>query len=322
MVDSGTTTTRLRLWSGDEQVWTGSRSAGARDTAIDGNTGKVRAALRELLEEAGDARLDAIVCSGMITSNMGLLEVPHLQAPASPDDIAGSIVQKHFPDVAPVPLSFIPGVKTPPVSGDLHRLGAGDLLRGEEAEIVGLWKGLPVDRAAVFLHIGSHHKAIHVDAEGRIVASRTAVTGELLNAVTQHTILKSSVTDLDQLDVDHDAALAGAEATKEFGFGRALFLVRVGEQLANRSRETMTNYLLGALAALDLPLLDDDSHAGMDSTACIIYGGTPFQNLLSMLLTRLGWKDVRSVGPRDAEMAAAHGALWLFQRGRDLGAVR
>src|SRR5690606_26440020 len=81
VVDSGTTTTRLRLWRGGAVTWSGSRAAGAKDTAVDGNTAKVEAALAELLEQC-DIEPEAIVCSGMITSNMGLFELPHLPAPA------------------------------------------------------------------------------------------------------------------------------------------------------------------------------------------------------------------------------------------------
>src|SRR5690606_18415736 len=95
VVDSGTTTTRLRVWRGGTVTWSGSRAAGAKDTAVDGNTAKVEAALAELLEES-EADLEAIVCSGMITSNMGLFELPHLPAPAGLDDLARGVKQHVF----------------------------------------------------------------------------------------------------------------------------------------------------------------------------------------------------------------------------------
>src|SRR5690606_2221046 len=118
--------------------------------------------------------------SGMITSNMGLFELPHLAAPAGPEDTARGMVQRSFPEVSAVPLTFVPGVKTLPMSDGLAGLATGDVLRCEEAEIVGLREALALDGAALFLHIGSHHKAIEVDAAGSIVSSRTSITGELL----------------------------------------------------------------------------------------------------------------------------------------------
>lgn len=323
VVDSGTTTTRLRLWQDGRQVWSGSRAAGARDTAVDGTTDKVRAALRDLLDLARKERpepLDAIICSGMITSNMGLFEVPHLPAPAGPDDLARGVVQRSFPELGEVPLSFIPGVKTLPSTLDLSTLAAGDVLRGEEVEIAGMRATLGIEEDAVFVHIGSHHKAIDVDAEGRILGSRSAITGELLGAVVGNTILKSSVTELDELQLDVAAALAGAKATKDHGFGRALFLVRVGEQLGGFSKERMTSYLLGVLAALDLPLLAGSFNS--DQQRIIVYGLGAFPEILSAMFAADGRTNATVVDKETADAAAAIGAVRLFERSRELGVAQ
>lgn len=320
MVDSGTTTTRVRLWQGGGVTWSGSRAAGAKDTAVDGNTSKVVTALRELLDAAGsiaDTTPDAVICSGMITSNMGLFELPHLQAPTGPEDTARGMVQRTFPEIGAVPLTFVPGVKTLPGPDGLAGLATGDVLRGEEAEIVGLREALGLAGSAVFLHIGSHHKAIAVDAAGRIVASRTAITGELLAAITGQTILKSSVEALDTHDLDMGAARAGFAAAREHGFGRALFLVRIGEQLGGQSRATMTSYLMGVLAALDAPLLGDATH----DTPVIVYGIGAFPQILGELLPGEGFTDVRVVSQDVADLAAAAGAVRLFERAKALGVL-
>ncbi|MFO7546428.1 MAG: 2-dehydro-3-deoxygalactonokinase [Trueperaceae bacterium] len=324
VVDSGTTTTRVRLWRDGAQVWSGSRSAGARDTAVDGNNAKLRAALRELLADATSAAggaPDGIVCSGMITSNMGLWEVPHLVAPAGSDDIARGVVQQAFPELSPIPFSFVPGVKTRPASLSLTNLAEADVLRGEEAEIVGLRAWLGLTENAVFLHLGSHHKAIDVDAEGRILASRTAITGELLAAVRGHTILKSSVEELEGLDLDMDAAMAGAEATRRHGLGRASFLVRVGEQIAGLDKVTMTSYLVGALAQVDLPLLEGSAWGVANPAPVVLYGGGHFHQVLVALIEGTG-REVRTVDPEAADAAAVRGALALFERSRELGVAR
>jgi len=320
VVDSGTTSTRLRVWQGDRVIWSESRAAGAKDTAVEGSTAKVEAALRELLaaaKSATGATPEAIICSGMITSNMGLFELPHLPAPAGPDDITRGMVQREFPAISDVPLTFVPGVKTLPGTGagqgravgTLEGLATGDVLRGEEAEIVGLRGALGLDSAALFLHIGSHHKAIEVDAEGRILASRTAITGELLAAVTGNTILKSSIVAVDGLELDLEAARSGFTAARDHGFGRALFLVRVGEQLGRQSRETMTSYLLGVLASLDVPLL---AGAPRD-TPVIVYGVGEFPRILGALLPREGFSAVQVVPLATADTAAAAGAVRLFE---------
>jgi 2-dehydro-3-deoxygalactonokinase len=307
VIDSGTTTTRLRLWQGGGVRWSASVAAGARDTAIDGEPRAIRAAVGDLLARVrAETGVDpaAVVCSGMITSNLGLHEVPHLPAPAGPRELAAGIVRVTIPELGE--LSFIPGIKTLPRSPSLADLGSGDVLRGEEAEVTGLRTLLGLTGPATFLHFGSHHKAVDVDADGRITASRTAVTGELLAAVAAHTILKSSVVPLDDLALDPDAVRAGAAATRDHGLGRALFLVRVGEHLGGRTRATMTSFLIGALAMLDLPLLPEVGGAPI-----VLYGHGAFPEALATLLE--GRPDVVRVDGATADLAAVAGAVALFE---------
>src|SRR5690606_24295472 len=145
-----------------------------------------------------------------------------------------------------------------------------------------------------------------VDAEGRILASRTAITGELLAAVRGHTILKSSVEDLEALDLDMDAAMAGAEAARQHGVGRASFLVRVGEQIAGFDKATMTSFLVGVLAQVDLPLLEGSAWGSASPAPVVLYGGGHFHRVLVALIEGTG-RDVRIVQPEVADAAAAHG---------------
>lgn len=312
VVDSGTTTTRVRAWRGGEVVWSDQRPAGARNTAIDGNSSAISAALAELLAllESHHGVPSAVICSGMITSNMGLHEVPHLPAPASPDSIAAAIVRVSLDGQV---INFIPGVKTAPSGPGFVGFTAGDVMRGEEAEIVGLRLGLGLEGATTFLHIGSHHKAISVAADGSILRSLTSPTGELLQAVLGGTILRSSTVPLDDLSVEMDAALAGAAAARSDGFGRALFLVRVGEQLAGLSRPAMTSYLVGVLASLDLDLV---RASGVDGLL-VIYGKGVFPGVLASLCRAEGF-DVRVVDDEATDLAAAAGAVWLYERSIEL----
>lgn len=281
--------------------------AGARDTAAHGAPTAIHEAMVDLLEQATTAwgaRPDTIVCSGMITSNLGLHEVPHLFAPAGPHELAAGIVHVAVPDVGEV--SFVPGIKTQPDTLTLHSLDTADMLRGEEVEVTGLRAHLALCRSATFLHFGSHHKAVDVDAEGRITGSRTALTGELLATVAAHTILKSSVVPLERIALELDAAVAGAEATLAHGVGRSLFLVRVGEHVAARSPSTMASYLVGALAALDLALLPPPC-----TVPIVLYGHGPFPEVLNVLLERAGYDEVLRVDGPTADRAAVEGAVEL-----------
>lgn len=310
VIDSGTTSTRVRYWRSGHVIWSGSRAAGARDTAIEGHPGRVRDALRDLLREADaqtQTKPQALICSGMITSDVGLHEVPHVEAPAGPSELAERIVFRTLEDVSDVVFAFIPGVKVHPRDMTIDSLDGGDVMRGEETEVFGLRSLLALTGPATFLHFGSHHKAIDVDAEGRITDLRSSMTGELLSAIREHTILKSSTVALDVVTLDLDAARAGAEATGRYGLGRSGFLVRIGERLAGESRERMTSFLLGALAALDLPLLEGRSEEG----PIVLYGHGAFPAVLASLLEDQPRPVVRVDGDT-ADAAAAAGAVELF----------
>ena len=117
-LDTGTTNTRASLWS-REGTYLGMEkiSVGVRNTAIDGHNGQLKqavsACLRTLLEKAEVPvqEVAGVFASGMITSNVGLLEVPHLTAPAVVGDFAQHVVRADLPEVSPIPFYFIPGLK-------------------------------------------------------------------------------------------------------------------------------------------------------------------------------------------------------------------
>lgn len=326
VIDSGTTTTRVRLVRGGEMVRARVRRVGARDTAIDGHNGQLREAVKEMLAsfEAEERDMEAVLLSGMITSNVGLLEVPHLDAPASVDDLSRGMVRRDLPELTHLPCHFVRGVRTLSADGDVTGF---DVLRGEEVEVLGLRRLLDLEGAAVFMHYGSHHKAIDVDEHGTILASRTALTGELLSAVREHTILKDSLAPLDDAAawIDPDAAdwRAGMAAARAHGLGRALFLVRVGVQIGGRSKRAMTAFLLGALASLDPPLLQlgDPNDTGGEQRTVVLYGRGPFKAILNRYLHDTRGIDPVVVDDATAEAAAVVGATALYLRARELEAT-
>ncbi|MDZ7801432.1 MAG: 2-dehydro-3-deoxygalactonokinase [Trueperaceae bacterium] len=320
VVDSGTSTTRARLYTGGRVTRTETEPVGARNTATEGSNAALKAGLATLLsrlqasEEARGTDVEAVICSGMITSNMGLLEVPHLTAPASVDALAEGVVRQDFPDVTPLPVHFVRGVKTV-----ADRLDACDVLRGEEVECLGLRELLALSGPAVFMHHGSHSKSIQTDAEGTILQSRTAITGELLAAIVQHTILANSVVGFEALELDQAQWREGLETARESGVGRALFLVRVGEQIAGRTKMAMTSFLLGVLASMDLPLLDE----GLQTDATLVLYGRGVQKVaLGRYLEEQAPGRVIVTDDERAELSAVVGAVRIYERHLELTAGR
>ena len=95
VIDCGTTNTRIYIVDRNRKIVAcGSRKVGVRDTSITGSRDALRQGITELffgiLSEHGikDEEVEFAVASGMITSEIGLIEIPHLVAPAGLSDLS------------------------------------------------------------------------------------------------------------------------------------------------------------------------------------------------------------------------------------------
>lgn len=223
-IDAGTTNTRTLLWRAGAVVAQAQLETGVRNTAIDGHNGALKQALRDtiasVLASAGIApsEVDLALASGMITSPMGVREVPHLPAPAGLAQLAQGMQAVDLPDVLAQPLWLIPGVRNQHGAVGLHNVEAMDMMRGEETEVVALLERLQLRGAATLIMPGSHTKLISVDEQRRILGCSTTIAGELLQAITQHTLIKQSVDGGFAQTLVPKMLLAGAARRKKRGW--------------------------------------------------------------------------------------------------------
>lgn len=91
---------------------------------------------------------------------------------------------------------LLPEIK---VGGDL--LENTDMMRGEETEFIGLSEKL--QSGCIYVLPGSHSKLIKTDEQGRISSFVTTLTGEMIFALSQSTILKDAV-DFSQTETDFE----------------------------------------------------------------------------------------------------------------------
>ncbi|WP_194721485.1 2-dehydro-3-deoxygalactonokinase [Noviherbaspirillum malthae] len=303
VLDGGTTRTRLRLWNGDAVIWQKAYAIGVRDVARNGGAALHGAVSKLLIEAHSFARFDTVIALGMIGSNIGLAEVPHLVAPVMYTELASRLVVRDLPSIGSV--YFIPGVRTMINDVRIYSISCTDVMRGEETEVIGLRNQLSLKGPVNFFHAGSHHKLICTD-DSQILSSKTSLSGELLHALTQNTILASSVTPLDKLTaVDPEYWDKGREATDAVGFGRAAFCVRLLDQLMHAPPDKATAYLLGAVAALDIALIKTE-------IPVILYGHLTITEPLARYLTQRG-HQASVAGSDTSEAAATYGAAWLWK---------
>lgn len=348
-IDGGTTNTRVRIWRRGEggvffSVSEAVSETGVRNTAIDGNNQKLLAAVGGLLRQAeaearrfvggegpgnaslpqqgepeaaysgnGDDTVSLILASGMLTSNLGIAEIPHIAAPADLPALAQAMVSRRIPELENKMIWFIPGIKNRP-EAELNEetLSRMDMMRGEETEAAGLLTALPdpaepespqlADAVAadgrqgyrILVLPGSHNKYIAVDAAGRICGCFTTLAGELLRALTLDSILAGSLANGFAAEFEAAAFLRGADWGRQTGVGHGAFLCRICDLFAHYSPLQAQNYLLGLLLSDDLAALEKDplfAPALADKRTCFMVAGrSVMQQAYGCLLERAGFQ--------------------------------
>ena len=232
-VDWGTSHVRARLTDGAGGVLAEARSD---DGIARLSAGEHEAAFRRLT--AGWPQVPAIM-AGMIGSRQGWREAAYLACPAAIDALADAIVRFDSTDGRPV--AIVPGVML------RNLLRDGDVMRGEETQIVGLIDGEPAfDGVAVMP--GTHSKWVSI-AGGTIRDFQTVMTGELFDLLAHKSFLRHSVAEsADDLAASPDFALAVRRTVGEgLPFLAALFSVRARALLADVKADDNLAYLSGLI---------------------------------------------------------------------------
>lgn len=261
-IDMGTTNTRGWLLRGREIIARASRPVGVRETARDGSSVKIQAGIKEIVDELDlSAKKNAAACSpacvvaaGMISSSLGLVEVPHVHAPAGAEEIAALSLWRKFPELFALPILLIAGVRCGAAGAELDSIYQTDVMRGEEALCVGLvsqGRAMPL----VVLNLGSHWKAIKINGEGKIVSSSTSLAGELIHAAQTQTVLASSLPKGRASAIEKKWLHAGLQEARRSGLPRALFCVRLLELAGEGAPEDRLSFLIGVFIAADLDAL-------------------------------------------------------------------
>lgn len=245
--------------------------------------GRFAETLREEIGPWLAAGEEHVLLSGMIGSRQGWREAPYLPCPAGPADLAAALLDIPF-DWARVRL--VPGLIT------ADPAGVPEVMRGEEAQIVGLLD--QIGGNGLVCLPGSHAKWVRI-AEGRITGFVTYMTGEVFAALRDHTILGRMMR-----DGVHDPAgfAAGlARATESGGLLHHLFGVRSLALTGQLSESAGASYLSGLLIGHEARTALSDK-AG---TLVHLAGAPELMALYAQAIAAAGGEPLR----HDADVAAA-----------------
>ena len=323
-MDGGTTNTRVLFWKDGRLLGKAAAPVWVRVTAMEGSDRRLKETIRRLLDEGADAtgvsgkEIGLIIASGMLTSNLGLMEIPHETAPLRPEELASRMVERRLPELAgDTPFWFVPGVKNM-ADQDLREENclSMDMMRGEETEAAALLAHYRPQGATVLVLPGSHNKYIAVTEDGRIAGCLTSLTGELLQNLTENSILAGSVARGFAERFLPEPFLRGVRWGAATGLGHGAFLCRIHEQFFHDKPLEAQNYLLGLLLGDDWKtLVNHPLFGNLDQATFLVAGRPVMQQAYQCLFAQQHW-HTELVREELQQTLAGRGALELaFLRG-------
>ncbi len=223
-----------------------------------------------------------VVISGMVSSSIGMLELPYRPLPF--DASGADLRPTTLPPTAASPrtLLLLPGVRS-----------ADDVMRGEETQLIGCGAAnVPGER--VFVFPGTHSKHIIV-RNGRAVDFKTYMTGELFGLLARQSILAGSVTAGPAAAAGLPAAFyAGVAAARESGLLHNAFLTRTNHLFDKYGKEDNYHFLSGLLIGEELrellghPRENGAAFSSRSFRPITLVASSPLREAYAAALARLG----------------------------------
>ena len=284
--DWGTSNLRLTLCDGEGQALDERKGPGAAESR-----GKHAEVFDGLIADwqKKHGMLPAVL-SGMVGSTLGWLEVPYLPCPAELYELAES------------PARVRDGVHIVSGMRCSNPLGAPDVMRGEETQLLGarhLDATIETGKHLVCMP-GTHTKWVSLH-EGVVQEFLTAPTGELFAMLCEHSVLvRDKTTPITHQSADFERGLAETVRHPEVNLLHRLFQsrsLRIDKQLtAEGAASWMSGLLIGSDVGGALNLFPD-----IPRTSPVFIIGTPqLAESYSRALARHGRKAVCIEGDKAA----------------------
>ncbi|MEH7251859.1 2-dehydro-3-deoxygalactonokinase [Neobacillus niacini] len=332
LIDSGTTNSRLRLYdrSTSKVLDTEKIQIGVKDTAISGSNTNLKAQLKRGLErlltknQLEPTDIEYLAASGMITSNLGIYEVPHVSSPAGISDFAKYSKVTKLEELLNIPCIFIPGMKNSISLSETENLVSYindfDVMRGEEVESFGLLKQFDVKGKGIMVLPGSHTKFVAVGANKELLYCLSTLGGETLQAIQKQTILSDSLDSSLIENIDAKMLECGYEAAKQHGLTRSFYHIRLLDLFTDLDENQRANYFTGSVIYNDLQALSQSLEEIGEIDWMIVGGSNPLRKAFTHLLRYMNnnWKIIEAED-QQVELSLVFGATDILTNYYNLG---
>ena len=305
VIDCGTTTTRVYIVDDNKIIASGRTKVGVRDTSITGSRKKLRDGVTNLFYEVlkendiRDEDVEFAIASGMITSEVGLIEIPHLIAPAGLKQLTEGILEVNDPEVLPIgrPVYFIRGVRNHyPDNARAEDLRDIDFMRGEEVQCIGILNSVKMPVPGNIVTLSSHTKIIYINENKEIEASNTTISGQFYEALVASTNIGKSITACEGEAAGgysyEELVDIAMDCVKHAGLGRTMLMPRFMQVLLKTDSRERKIFVDAAIAADDLKAFREMKDRGYDGNYYLLYGQEERCRLYDFILHKEFGKDV------------------------------
>ncbi len=302
-IDGGTTNTRINLVAEGEILDIAKLRIGVKSNINGKDTYKneIKKGIQTILEnnDMSESDIERIICSGMITSELGLCPLEHLKLPCGIYELGRGLYEIVIDEISEIPFVFIRGVKN-----ECGSFEESDIMRGEETELLGITDN--PEPGCLYVLPGSHSKLIYIDDEGRIEHFSTELTGEIIEAIATGTILKD-VIDLNNTEIDEQFLQKGYMYAKENGVNSAFFKVRILKTMFSCNDVQTYSFFIGAALSAEIENIIKSA-----PNKVIIAGKKQLKLPISILLNKNSDKETECVGDDVSEFAATYGMVKIY----------
>ncbi|MFZ7133163.1 MAG: 2-dehydro-3-deoxygalactonokinase [Eubacteriales bacterium] len=269
VIDCGTTNTRVYLMDKNKVISQSSKKVGVRDTAINGTNEILKLGLIETIKQAVEkinkniTDIEYLIAFGMITSEIGLIEIPHLTAPINKNQLSQSIKIVHNENILPIdiPVYFIRGIKNKvDYENGLEDLQITDFMRGEEVQVIGIIEKYKPELPTNIMIVGSHTKLIHIDKDYNIIGCITTISGQFYEAIKKETFIgkcikHNGVDENDTYSYEEIVDIA-QKSVNETGILRTMLMPRFMQVLMSTTANERTTFVNASIATEDMKIFN------------------------------------------------------------------
>lgn len=272
ILDCGTTNTKCYLVEADGTLLAEKyENFGVKDNALAAEREHYREMLKKIVQEAvlesgrQEEKLQHVIGFGMITSDLGLLELRHMDTPAGLSELQNGVWVWEDTELfgKGIPFSLVRGIRNALAQERcLENVLTCDFMRGEETQVMGILKKYQPGEACNVIILSSHFKIIHVSADGKILQSMTTMSGQIFDCLLNHTVIGKSVRPSAEdkargtMSLDEILSLA-EEITEKKGLSRAFFTPRFMEMYTDMTAYERLLYLDAVIGLEDFKCMEE-----------------------------------------------------------------